>query len=226
MEIKNIIFDLDNTLIKDVDEDILEYKKALSNLNYDENDYSDIYSTIDMYESTKTNENIFYSKDELIDFINKNLNKNYSVSLIDELNKTIVNNWSNKPLISKEILEKLSNKYTLYVFSNWFKDAQISRLEKVGFSKYFKDVFTPEYYGAKPFKKSFKNILNKMNCSASECMMIGDSLRSDITGALNSGLHAILFSPDYKDFSCKELEHDSKTYTVINNFEELNKILF
>ena len=41
MAIKNILFDLDNTLIKNLDDDALYYKDALSHLGYDEKDYSD-----------------------------------------------------------------------------------------------------------------------------------------------------------------------------------------
>lgn len=222
MAIKNIIFDLDNTLIEDKDEDILYYKEALSNLSYDENDYKNIYDALGDYELNLTEDDLFYSKEKAMDFVNKKLNKNYSLSLMDELNKVIAKYWCKHLFIQESTLKYLSSKYNLYVFSNWFKDAQLGRLENIGFSKYFKDIFTPEFYGAKPFKAAYQNVLDTLNCSPAECVMIGDSKFSDIFGSTNIGMNAILF--DY-DGNRDKKEINAQNYSIITDLKDLETIL-
>ncbi len=222
MDIKNILFDLDNTLIENQEEDILWYKKALSNFGYDENDYMDIYNAIDEYNFTLSETNNFYSKQSMLNFINTSLGKNYAIELIDEINKYIAKYWTNHPFISEKTLQYLSCKYNLYIFTNWFKDAQSGRLENIGLLKYFKDVFSPEYYGAKPFKSTFENVLNTLNCKADECVMIGDSKYDDIFGARNVGMNAILF--DYNGFRDKsDIMVDN--YSVITDLKQLEFLL-
>lgn len=222
MTIKNIIFDLDNTLIQDTDEDIIRYKEALHTLGYDENDYQNLYSALGDYELTLTENDLFYSKDGAINFVNKKLNKNYSLSLMDELNKIIAKYWCKNLFIQESTLEYLSSKYNLYVFSNWFKDAQLGRLENIGFLKYFKDIFTPEFYGAKPFETAYRNVLKALNCSPEECIMIGDSKLHDIFGSTNVGMNAILF--DY-DGNRDKKKISVQNYSIITNLKDLEKIL-
>lgn len=222
MNVKNILFDLDNTLIENQEDNILWYKKALSNLGYDENDYMDIYNAIDEYTFTLSEENNFYSKQSMLNFINTSLGKNYSIELIDELNKYIAKYWTNHPFISEKTLQYLSSKYNLYIFTNWFKDAQAGRLENIGVLKYFKKVFSPEYYGAKPFKSTFGNVLSTLNCKADECVMIGDSKYDDIFGARNVGMNAILFNYN----GCRDNPDIMvDNYIVINDLKQLEFLL-
>ncbi len=223
MAIKNILFDLDETLIKNQEEDVLCYKEALSNLGYPEENYKNIFDSLDEYEKSLDNEHNFYSKRDAINFINKTLNENYPINLIDELNNVIAKYWCKYPLIQESTLKYLSSKYNLYVFSNWFKDAQLGRLETAGLAKYFKNIFTPEYYGAKPFKSSYINVLNFLNCSPDECVMIGDNKATDILGAINVGMHAILFDYDRKRNNPDILIDGN--YSIITDMKDLEKIL-
>ena len=45
--IKNVIFDLDNTIIKDSESDALYYKEALRKYGDNEDDYMKLYNVID-----------------------------------------------------------------------------------------------------------------------------------------------------------------------------------
>lgn len=222
MAIKNILFDLDNTLIKNEEDDMLYYKEALSNLGYDEKDYKTIYDLLDKYNPTFTENNNFYSKQDMLNFINQNLNKNYSIELIDEINKYISKYWIKHSFIQEDTLKYLSSKYNLYVFTNWFGDTQAKRLKNIGLLKYFKNVFGSDCYGSKPFKSAFKNVLNELNCSPEECVMIGDSKLNDIYGARNIGMNAILF-----DFNGSRDKSDIivDNYCVITDLKQLENIL-
>lgn len=222
MSIKNILFDLDNTLIKNEEEDIVYYKEALKNLGYNENDYKNIYKSIDDYHLTLTEDNNFYSKLNMLNFINKSLNKNYTIKLIDELNKYIAEYWIKHTFIQEATLKYLSSKYDLYVFTNWFRDTQVKRLENTGLVKFFKDVFASDYYGSKPFKNAFQNVINKLNCCSDECVMIGDNKSCDILGARNIGMNAILFNFDgNRDNPNIKVNN----YSIITNLKQLEDIL-
>ena len=113
-----------------------------------------------------------------------------------------------------ETLEYLSKKYELVVLTNWFEKQQAKRLETVGILKYFSKVYAPETFLIKPNKEAFmKACQNKPE----EAVMVGDSLKADIEGAINAGLKAIYIN--------KNAEKGSKDYITINEFSELKNIL-
>lgn len=220
--IKNIFFDLDNTLILDKDSDSEFYKEVLSNLGYDEEKFYEIYIAIDEYDKSLTEENSFYKEDEMLYFINKYLNENYSIELINGLKKAMEENWIKRPLIKEKTLENLAKNYSLYVYTNYFGNSQAKRLENIGYKKYFKKVFGADEYGAKPYRKNFETILNEINAKPEECIMIGDTKRLDILAANNIGMKSILF-----DFNGKRDDKEIKleNYIVIKDMNELDRIL-
>lgn len=219
--IKNIIFDLDNTIIEDKDDDVLHYKEALKNCGYSEDNYLNVYNALDDYEQTLSEENRFYSRETVIEFLNNKLNTNYDIRLVDELNKVIGKYWIN-PFLSEDTLKYLAFKYKLYVFTNWFEVAQTERLKNIGYLKYFTRVFGSDTVGAKPFLSSFNNVLENIGALPSECIMIGDNKKCDILGANNAGISAILF-----DYNGKRDKKDvyAPDYKVITDLKELEKIL-
>ena len=125
-------------------------------------------------------------------------------------------------LITEETLKYLSSKYRLYIFTNWFESAQKERLKNIDYLKYFTKVFGADNVGAKPFKASFDTVLECISALPEDCVMIGDSKRSDILGANNAGISALLY--DY-DGNRDKKEIFAKEYTVIKDLKELEKIL-
>ena len=96
---------------------------------------------------------------------------------------------------AREMLDYLEGKYILCTASNGPHAQQINRLKNADMLKYFSHFFISESVGAsKPSKDFFSYALAKLNegreekILPSEIMMIGDSLSSDMTGAVNSGL--------------------------------------
>lgn len=220
--IKNIIFDLDNTIIEDKEDYILYYKEALRNCGYNEDNYLNVYNLLDDYDCSLNENNRFYSRETAINFLNQKLNTNYDIKLIDELNRVIGQYWIKYVLLSEDTLRYLSSKYNLYVFTNWFESAQTERLKNIGYLKYFSRVFGSDTIGAKPFKASFDNVLNFIGASSEECIMVGDSKKNDILGANNVGIKAILF--DYDNNRDKK-EIFAPNYEVVTDLKELEKIL-
>lgn len=74
----------------------------------------------------------------------------------------------------------------------------------------------------KPSKDFFYQALDKINLKPEECFVVGDDLESDIKGAINAGIRAVLVktgkASNYKDF-----EEKSKSFLIIKNFNSILK---
>lgn len=120
----------------------------------------------------------------------------------------------------EDLLSYLSNKYQIYSASNGIYDMQINRLKKSNLDKYFKYIFVSDKMGyEKPDKRFFEKIMNITKYSNKNLIMIGDSIKSDIIGAKNSGIKSIYFNKGNKKISDKDF-----TYQV-KKLSEIKKIL-
>ena len=211
---KKIIFDVDNTLMMFDKKYINSYCKVLKNNNFDSNydQALSLFESVDRYEMQGKK----YNKQDLLDFVNKDLNKNYKMKLVDEILDIIGTCWINP--VSLELvdtLKYLSTKYELYVLTNWFTEPQAKRLENVGILKYFKKVVGADMVSPKPALEAFSYIIKDTNLK--DCMMIGDNIDIDIKGALNAGIKTILY--DYKNI------YNGFTGNRITKIEELKEML-
>ena len=132
---------------------------------------------------------------------------------------------------AKETLEDLSERYLLFVASNGPDEQQRNRLKVAGINDLFIDVFTSGEIGAsKPTKEFFDKCIEKVNrftdqnnirkLDKNEILMVGDSLTSDISGAVEYGLKSCLFDPSGRLFG-KQQGVDYE----IRNWSELKSIL-
>ena len=102
---------------------------------------------------------------------------------------------------SKEILDYLKSKgYHLFAATNGIKNTQFARLKRLNIIDYFNNIFISEVLGyEKPsklfFETCFKSIIG---IDLTKTIMIGDSLSSDIQGAINVGIDCIWFNPMHK----------------------------
>ena len=94
-----------------------------------------------------------------------------------------------------ELLEALHGKYPLAVASNGPYDQQLHRLELAGMKRYFDWFFVSERLGAsKPARAFFDGAFAALNdgCEAAiapkDCVIIGDSLTSDMAGGRQYGM--------------------------------------
>ena len=208
--IKNIIFDLDNTLIYWKDEYISALIETLKEFKID----TDVEKVDRVIDDTENN---FYilSKDEFLKYINEKCNLNLDISFVDllfEKQKKLAP--YDKQLI--DLIEYLSQKYTLILYTNYFHDVQAERLETAGILKYFSKIYGGDDVPLKPNLEGFEKIIGSDNKDS--YVMIGDSIKHDINGALNFGIKAILY--DYKN----KIDNN-KDYIVIKKLEDLKEIL-
>lgn len=100
---------------------------------------------------------------------------------------------------AKELVEKLKNEgYDLYIVTNGIENTQRRRLTKAGILPYFTEVFVSEAIGhQKPKKEYFDYVLSHIKeKDIGRVLLIGDSLTSDIKGAVDAGI------------TCAWLRHD------------------
>ena len=114
-----------------------------------------------------------------------------------------------------ELLEELYGKYRLYIVSNGTAKVQEGRIGSSGIAKYMDGIFISQILGAnKPDKQFFDICFAEIpDVSLSETVIIGDSLSSEIKGGINAGIITVWFNPkgiendnDIKpDYTIKEL---------------------
>ena len=118
-----------------------------------------------------------------------------------------------------EILEQLAKRYTLHIITNGFKEVQHQKIENSGLNPFFKTTIISEDIGfQKPQPEIFDYALKIANAEKNNCLMSGDNILTDIEGAMNFGIDAVLFNPQKK-------WHKAKPTFEINSLNELNSLL-
>ena len=100
---------------------------------------------------------------------------------------------------ARQFLETLSDAgFDLALITNGVAKTQLRRLEKSGLSPLFSHVFVSETVGAqKPLPAFFDVVLKTIGeTDRSKVLVIGDSLQSDIRGAVNAGLDSVWYNPN------------------------------
>jgi len=91
-----------------------------------------------------------------------------------------------------DFLTQARKLFTLVVITNGPEFSQIPKIERVNLADYVDHIIIggqePE---EKPARSIFDKALGLANCEAHEVIHVGDSLASDIAGALNSGITSV-----------------------------------
>lgn len=128
------------------------------------------------------------------------------------------------PLLPKalEVCSLLSENYRLAILTNGLKNVQEGRLKRSGIAHLFEKVIISEVVGFnKPHQAIFECALNAMNCSdKNTVLMIGDSLKADIEGAVNFGIDAL-----WVNVKGHELPKEPKYKWSVNHLEALYNYL-
>ena len=96
-------------------------------------------------------------------------------------------------------------------------------LERVNLEGFFSGVFTARDLGAtKPDDRFFKAILQRLDCTPGEVVMVGDHFETDIAGAKGAGLWTIWFNPTGKAIP---QNGEGKADAVISSYSELENAL-
>ena len=121
-----------------------------------------------------------------------------------------------------EMIAQLSKKYRLFIITNGVKSTQDGRFSVSPITKYFEDIFISEVIGAeKPSREFFDAVERSIaGYERERALVIGDSLSSDIKGAIGAGIDCCWFNPSGKEAPA---DYDI-TYTV-KSFDEILNLL-
>ena len=98
---------------------------------------------------------------------------------------------------AEELLDELYGKYRLYLATNGIVNVQARRIKDSGIGKYFDGIFVSERIGYnKPDKRFFVCSFAQIpDFVLDETVIIGDTLTSDILGGINAGIRTVYFNP-------------------------------
>ncbi len=97
---------------------------------------------------------------------------------------------------ARELLLALRGKYRLFAVTNGNTDVQTGRISVTRIDEYLDGIFISELIGAdKPSKKFFDAVFQKIGGERDKCVIVGDSLTSDILGGINAGIHTVYYNP-------------------------------
>ena len=104
------------------------------------------------------------------------------------------------PGAEKAVKEELFGKYKLYLASNGTAVVQQGRMTSADLYPYFAESFVSQELGFnKPSKEYFEAAFVRIpGFDPDECLMVGDSLTSDILGGKNAGLRTVWVNPHHK----------------------------
>ena len=206
---KAIIFDLDNTLIDWIDEYNNTIKVSLEKYLDDVN--NELVDLVNLGINEYDKKESTFTKEGLLKYINRYSNLNLPIEFVDMLESLQCEcaNYDEKRI---DVIKYLSQKYDLYLISNWFTKTQEKRLEKAGILRYFKKVYGADSNYFKPDKRAFKIVTDIYGVD--NCISIGDSLKNDIEPCAKMGMRVI-----WKN------DKSSNKYTTIKNIYELKEIL-
>ena len=118
-----------------------------------------------------------------------------------------------------EILNHLSAEHTLSIITNGFEEIQSTKLASSGINHYFQSVITSARAGhKKPAKEIFEFALAEIGFQASDTIMIGDNLLTDIAGARNASIDTVFFNPN-------GIKHKDRVNYEIQDLLELKGII-
>ena len=229
--IKNLIFDLDNTLY-----DFSIIWKKSNKLVYEYLKYDKIASYEEFFKHYKAINNMLVDEVlkgsmKLREIRNTRLKltlEKFGIILTEEDCKFYYEKQfkfileSIKP--NKEVnqwIKRLNKKYKMIILTNGKSCEQRRKIEKLGLDNMFKLYISGETHISKPKAEAFINVLEKEKIVASETMMIGDSLHYDINPANKLGMKTCLI--ERKWHFDDELENYTgyKVKNIVQFFTEL-----
>lgn len=152
----------------------------------------------------------------------KEVCKEFGLDCNKEKLEQLVGMWNKSWMLASpytEVLEelpKLKNEYRLVLISNTdcFSVQQV--MDKFKLAPLFDHhYFSYDIHLIKTDKDFFKRVLTEVNATPEECIMVGDSIQSDILPAKRAGIKVILVDrKDCQDFQPK-----------IKSFKELESVL-
>lgn len=123
-----------------------------------------------------------------------------------------------------EIVSRLYAVSDMYIITNGIKKVQEGRMSRVAITPMIKSSFISDEVGVEKPKKEFFDYVESHieGFDREHTLVVGDSLSSDIKGAINAGIDCVWFNPEKKNAP----EGMDITYTVSSLAEIENIVLY
>lgn len=225
---KHLLFDADNTLfdfnaaerrafLALFEIDSLVFNEKNYSLYHDINDA--VWKRLEKHDITKTELKSLRFR-ELYRELNLDVTEE-KIALIVETYPKILALGTDLINGAFEVVSYLSKNYDIYIITNGLYDVQTARLAKSKLRPYIKELFVSEKVGCeKPGTKFFDFVLSTIgDGNRDNYIVIGDSLTSDIDGAIASGIDCIYYDPEDHG------QHGRKVTHRINELGDLLKLI-
>lgn len=94
----------------------------------------------------------------------------------------------------RDLLKQLRGRYKLLLLTNGETQTQREKVEAVGCEEFFDAIVVGgEHAEQKPFPSIFRLCFNMLGVEAQDCVMVGDSLDTDIQGGFNAEVRATVW---------------------------------
>lgn len=217
-----LLFDIDDTILSFSKAEKKALTLALNKVNViAKEDILNTYHQINMKYWQKVEKNEI-SRDECLILRFKEFlplyNIDYDAILFEDLYRYYLNKQSFVMKNARKVLSILEKNYRIYAITNGVKQTQQYRIKKSKMDVFFLKSFISEEIGFnKPSIAFFNNVKENIeNLDLSKCLIIGDSLTSDIKLGINNNVDTCWFNFNYLDNNT-----DIKPTYTINSLLEL-----
>jgi len=237
--IKNFLFDLDQTLLNFHASERKALKIVLEQNGMSFSD--EIYDAFMEYNKSLwlELEKGIISRTELFDrrfcYIIEKCNKDPSKVDRLKINTDFIKTMSENGVLMEGALEFVQRikkeipESGIYIVTNGAIVNAEGRIKSTGLDKYIDGLFISEAMGvSKPSKEYFDIVLKEIKASQESCIVIGDSLTSDMLGAKNAGLTSVWFMTQSQGMDQDKIKEAVKEYDInycASSFDELFNIL-
>lgn len=235
-----IVFDMDDTLIDNLENVRYAYTKMMEykGLEYSDEGFMKWYNLDRQYwldfssGLIEVPDEFKYDHDMYINYVQSLRYVRYFNDEIDIYEALRINDLylnSLKEIVveikgAEKVLSELSKKYKVVIATNGPREAVFTKIDKIGCSDYISNVFSSDLTKNKvnkPSKLYFEELQEYLNYYNKDKMLIvGDSLKTDIKGGMDSEIDSCWFNKDDDELS----EGYEPTY-IIKNLEDILDIL-
>lgn len=109
---------------------------------------------------------------------------------------------------TREVLDYLSEKYTLHIITNGFAEVQGRKMKGSGIDHYFDRLVISEEVGfKKPDPRIFEHAVQVAGALKQESIMIGDNLEVDVKGAKHFGMDQVWYNTKGEELTDEITHH-------------------